>query len=152
LASIHSVRRWAARAVTVSVAVGAITATAVSLTAAQAAPAAGKKATVVKVVNRKSFKDMLARKSNGLSLYILPKGSCTGSCLSIWPPLLMPKGTTTPEGTKCLGTVKFDGRLQVTYRKKRLYTFASDHGSSVNGNGVAGFKVAKVSTGSCPKT
>ncbi len=33
---------------------------------------------------------------------------------------------------------------QVTYRGKRLYTFVDDSGSQVNGNGVAGFVVAKV--------
>jgi len=36
------------------------------------------------------------------------------------------------------------GRLQVTYHKMRLYTFINDSGTSVTGNGVAGFKVAKV--------
>jgi predicted lipoprotein with Yx(FWY)xxD motif len=150
LASIRFSHRLAARATVVAVAVGALTATAVSLTAAEAAPAA-KKATVVKVVTRGSFGKMLAKKSNGRSLYILPKGSCTGSCLTAWPPLEMPKGTTVPEGTKCLGTAKFGTHLQVTYRKKKLYTFEGDSGSSVNGNGVSGFKVAKVSTSSCPK-
>jgi len=39
--------------------------------------------------------------------------------------------------------------LQVTYHKQRLYTFTGDSGHSVNGNGVAGFKVAKV-TAMCP--
>jgi predicted lipoprotein with Yx(FWY)xxD motif len=151
LARINSrARRWAARTAAVTIVVGSLTATAVSLTAAQAAPAAGKRATVVKVVNRKPFGNMLAKKSNGRSLYILPKGSCTGACLTIWPPLTMPKGTTIPEGTKCLGTVKFKTGLQVTYRKHRLYTFQSDSGSSVRGNNIAGFKVAKVSTSSCP--
>jgi hypothetical protein len=58
----------------------------------------------------------------------------------------MPKGKTMPKGVRCLGTAKF-GRhhqLQVTYHGKRLYTFTGDSGHSVNGNGVAGFKVAKV--------
>jgi hypothetical protein len=73
-----------------------------------------------------------------------------GTCLSSWPPLLMPKGTTTPGGAKCLTTVKFGTtRLQVEYMKQRLYTFTGDTGTSVNGNGLAGFKVAKVSA-TCP--
>ncbi len=141
---------WAARAAAVIVAIGGLTATAVSLSAAQAAPVAGKKATVVKVVDRKPFGKMLA-KTNGRSLYILPKGTCKGSCLTAWPPLVMPKGTSVPEGTKCLGTASFGHSLQVTYRHARLYTFSGDSGTSVNGNGVAGFRVAKVSTSACPK-
>jgi predicted lipoprotein with Yx(FWY)xxD motif len=120
------------------------------LTAAQAAPAASKSATVVKVVTRHPFGKMLA-KTNGRSLYILPKGSCGKVCLSAWPPLMMPKGKTMPKGTHCLGTVKFGHGLQVTYRHRKLYLFAGDSGSSVNGNGLSGFKVAKISTMACPK-
>lgn len=79
------------------------------------------------------------------ALYYEKSGSCTGECLSIWPPLLMPKGKTMPKGASCLATAKYGrGRLQVTYRHHRLYTFADDSGSSVTGNGVAGFAVAKV--------
>jgi hypothetical protein len=37
----------------------------------------------------------------------------------------------------------------VTYHGQRLYTFTGDTGHSVNGNGVAGFVVAKVTT-ACP--
>jgi hypothetical protein len=32
----------------------------------------------------------------------------------------------------------------VTYRGRRLYTFVSDTGGSITGNGVAGFKVARL--------
>jgi predicted lipoprotein with Yx(FWY)xxD motif len=78
------------------------------------------------------------------ALYYEKSGSCTGECLSIWPPLLMPKGKTMPKGATCLATAKSGRRLQVTYRHHRLYTFADDSGSSVTGNGVAGFAVAKV--------
>jgi predicted lipoprotein with Yx(FWY)xxD motif len=82
----------------------------------------------------------------GAALYYRPHGSCTGQCLTFWPRLVMPAGKTVPKGASCLGTVRFGShhRLQVTYRKHRLYTFASDTGTSVTGDGVAGFKVAKV--------
>ena len=82
----------------------------------------------------------------GRALYYMPHGSCTGQCLAIWPRLVMPAGKTRPLGANCLGTSAFGThhRLQVTYRGRRLYTFASDSGSSVTGNGVGGFKVAKV--------
>lgn len=123
-----------------------------ALPIAQAAPASpgATSATVVKTVTRAPIGKMLAAASNGHSLYVLSTGTCTGSCLQAWPPLLMPKGATVPKGASCLATAKSSGgRLQVTYHKKRLYFFASDTATSVMGNGVAGFFAAKV-TGKCP--
>lgn len=145
-----SSRRWAARVAATAVVLGSVAGMTAGLTAAQAAPSATKSATVVKVVSRMPFGKMLA-KTNGRSLYILPKGSCGSACLAAWPPLFMPKGKTKALGTKCLGTVKFQGKLQVTYRGKKLYTFEGDTGSSVTGNGLSGFKVAKISASACPK-
>jgi predicted lipoprotein with Yx(FWY)xxD motif len=82
---------------------------------------------------------------HGAALYYLPSGSCTGQCLAVWPRLVMPAGKTKPKGATCLGTSAFGHhRLQVTYRRHSLYTFTGDSGGSVNGNGVSGFKVAKV--------
>jgi predicted lipoprotein with Yx(FWY)xxD motif len=78
------------------------------------------------------------------ALYYLKSGSCTGECLSVWPPLLMPKGKTVPKGASCLATAKFGHRLQVTYNRHRLYTFVDDSGTSVTGNGLEGFAVAKI--------
>jgi predicted lipoprotein with Yx(FWY)xxD motif len=82
----------------------------------------------------------------GRALYVLPSGSCTAGCLQVWPRLVMPRGKTIPAGSSCLGTKAFGPhhRLQVTYHGKRLYLFDSDSGTSVNGNGVGGFAVAKV--------
>lgn len=128
--------------------------------AASAAPAtagtanSATTAIVVKVATRGTFGKILTNTA-GHSLYIHPSGPCNSSvpaCFpSAWPPLLMPKGTTTPAGAKCLTTAKFSTttRLQVEYMKQRLYTFTSDTATSVNGNGVNGFLVAKVSA-TCP--
>jgi predicted lipoprotein with Yx(FWY)xxD motif len=106
----------------------------------------GKTEAVVKVAERAGFGKILATEK-GASLYTTAS-SCTGVCLSIWPPLLMAKGKTTPTGVAGLATVKVtigsSHDLQVTYKGKRLSTFISDRGTSVNGNGVGGFKVAKV--------
>jgi len=116
-------------------------------TAASATP--DTKTKVVTVANRSPVGDMLIT-LKGLSLYTNPSG-CTGGCLKVWPALLMPKGTTMPKGAKCLATVAAAkaGRLQVTYDSQPLYTFTGDSGSSVNGNGVAGFEAA-ATTPSCP--
>jgi predicted lipoprotein with Yx(FWY)xxD motif len=122
-------------------------ATVAGATTAPAAPAhpASKSAVVVKERTRPHFGKILVT-VRGAALYYLPHGSCTGQCLQIWPRLVMPAGKTRPKGASCLGTKAFgrNHRLQVTYRGHRLYTFADDMGTSVTGNGVAGFKVAKV--------
>lgn len=113
-----------------------------------AAPAGANAAVVVQVVNRSPVGNMLAT-TGGASLYIHPKGQCTGGCLSIWPALLMPAGKTKPKGAECLTTVDTPGGLQVRYHKQALYTFTGDSGTSVNGNGVGGFKAARI-TKACP--
>jgi predicted lipoprotein with Yx(FWY)xxD motif len=106
----------------------------------------GAKQRVVEVVTRAPYGRMLAT-VKGLSLYTTSSG-CTGGCLSAWPPLLMDKGNTIPTGVKGLGTValtfKGSSRLQVTFHGNALYRFVGDSGTSVNGNGVSGFTVAKV--------
>ena len=119
--------------------------------AVSAQAATGTTQRVVEVVTRAPFGKMLAT-LKGRSLYTTTS-PCTGSCLVAWPPLLMASGKTTPTGVTGLGTVAltFHGvpRLQVTYHGSALYKFVSDSGTSVNGNGVGGFKVAKVSA-ACP--
>ncbi len=141
-------QRLVARAGVAAVALTGVALVAPGVEAAQAA-GGGKGATVVEGVNRSPVGNMLATTS-GASLYTNP-GGCTGSCLSVWPPLLMPAGKTKPHGADCLSTVSTSGGLQVTYKNKPLYTFVDDSGSSVNGNHVAGFVAAKIKEG-CPAT
>jgi hypothetical protein len=43
-----------------------------------------------------------------------------------------------------------NGRSQVTYNQMPLYTFASDSGTSVNGQGVGGFFVVHPTSTSSP--
>jgi predicted lipoprotein with Yx(FWY)xxD motif len=125
---------------------GIVPAAAASVAPTGHVAAAAKSAVVVKISkSRGGFKDVLTTTAGaGRTLYTA--ASCSGGCLSAWPPLYMPKGATVPKGPKGLaglGTVKMGKRLQVTYKKHRLYTFTGDSGSSVNGNGVAGFSVIK---------
>lgn len=145
-------RRWVMRATTAIVVAGSLAAVATEVSAAQAAPAATHKLKVVKVVTRHRFGKMLAT-VKGRSLYYIPSNKCNKGCLAFWPPLLMPKKSKArPTGVTCLSTLKFaKTRRQVTYRGHRLYTFTGDSGSSVHGNHQAGFLVAKVRTGACPK-
>jgi predicted lipoprotein with Yx(FWY)xxD motif len=77
------------------------------------------------------------------------KPTCTGSCASVWPPLLLPAGDTTPHGgagVTGLGKVKLsNGTFQVTYMKEPLYTFVEDSGHSTSGNHDGPFEVVPVS-------
>lgn len=118
---------------------------------AQVAPAARvvasktPKPTVVETM-RAPFGEILTNKK-GMTLYVLTAGNtCTKGCLKIWPPLLLPKGMTTPTGASGLGTTAFGAKRQVTYNADALYTFKGDSGTSANGNGTAGFVVAQVSS------
>jgi predicted lipoprotein with Yx(FWY)xxD motif len=67
----------------------------------------------------------------GRTLYSLSvekhgKFICTGSCLALWHPLVVSAGTK-PTGPAPLGTVKRpDGRTQVTYKGRPLYSFKGD--------------------------
>jgi predicted lipoprotein with Yx(FWY)xxD motif len=144
--------RWVMRAATAVLVAGSLAAVAADVSAAQAVPTATPKLKVVKVVTRHRFGKMLAT-TRGLSLYYIPSNRCNKACLAIWPPLLMPKKSRAiPTGVTCLSTLRFgrSGR-QVAYRGHRLYTFVSDHGTSVLGNHVQGFLVAKLRTGGCPR-
>ena len=111
--------------------------------------ATSRRVTMVHPANRMGFGKILTAARHGVAgraLYVLPSGACTGSCLLVWPRLVLPRGKTIPTGASCLGTKPFGAhrRLQVTYHGKRLFLFDSDSGTSVNGDGVAGFAVAKV--------
>ena len=139
---------WTARAVAAVVLVGGATVATAGIAAAQTGPGhTTTNALVVKEAFRMGFGKVLVVHGSGRALYTNPAG-CSSACQSVWPPLVMPAGTTTPTGAPCLGTARLGTQLQVTYHKLRLYTFVNDTGHSVTGNGVAGFHVAKV-TAAC---
>lgn len=145
-------RHWIARAAAALAVAGGLMAMAANLPAASAGQPAVHKRQVVKVVTRHPFGKMLSAKHDGLSLYYLPSGTCRGECLTVWPPLVLPKGSAAkPTGARCLSTAAFAHLRQVTYRGHRLYKFEDDSGTSVNGNGLSGFKVVKISKAACPK-
>jgi predicted lipoprotein with Yx(FWY)xxD motif len=77
---------------------------------------------------------MVLVNSRGHTLYLFAKdkngtSACSGSCARFWPPLLSSGQPTAGSGVKrsLLGkTRRSDGRLQVTYNRHPLYTFALD--------------------------
>jgi predicted lipoprotein with Yx(FWY)xxD motif len=96
---------------------------------------------VVKLEESTSGGSLLAN-LKGRTLYSLSvekngKFICTGGCLEIWHPLVLAKGVK-PTGPVKLGTVKRpDGRIQVTYRGRPLYSFGEDTKSGeTNGEGI----------------
>jgi predicted lipoprotein with Yx(FWY)xxD motif len=119
---------------------------AAALVAALAAQSAAAKSTskqlVVRTANNPTLHEKVLVNRKGLTLYSLSvetrgKFICKDQlCLSLWTPLVVPKGAT-PTGALHLGTVKRpDGRIQVTYRGRPVYTFTQDRKpGDVKGNG-----------------
>jgi len=100
--------------------------------ASRPAHAAGSAATTVNL--GKSSLGRLLVTSRGRTLYLFEKdrngrSSCTGTCAAYWPPLLTTAKPHAGSGVRAglLGTTRRpDGKLQVTYRRHPLYTFALD--------------------------
>ena len=63
--------------------------------------------------------------------------ACNGSCAQNWPPLVAPSGTIpSPYGS----IVRQDGRTQLTYKTRPLYTFTGDgQPGATNGDGLDAF-------------
>jgi len=62
---------------------------------------------------------------------------CTGSCLNSWRPLLV-AANAKPTGPVKLGTIERpEGKTQVTYKGRPLYTFVGDSkAGDANGEGI----------------
>ena len=97
---------------------------------------------VVKTAANHTLDKTVLVNSRGMTLYTLSAEThgrficSTNVCLSLWKPLVVAHGAT-PAGAKLLATVKRpDGRTQVTYRGRPLYTFNEDKKpGDVKGNG-----------------
>lgn len=111
---------------------------------------------VVKESKNATLEATVLTNNKGKTLYSLSvekngKFICTGGCLSLWKPLVVAKGVK-PKGPVKLGTVKRpDGRTQVTYKGRPLYSFNADKPGEANGEGlkdVGTWHAAKVSKAS----
>jgi predicted lipoprotein with Yx(FWY)xxD motif len=97
---------------------------------------------VVKVVRNPTVGKRILVNRSGMTLYSLSaerrgRFICTTSfCLSLWKPLVIPRGVK-PTGVKGLATVKRpDGKRQVAFRGAPLYRFVQDmKPGDVKGNG-----------------
>jgi predicted lipoprotein with Yx(FWY)xxD motif len=77
------------------------------------------------------------------------KVRCTGNCAKVWPPLLagsraaVPKRVTGIRGA--FGVIRRpDGRLQVTYNRLPLYTYAHERPNQVLCDNVNGWFVVRL--------
>ena len=85
--------------------------------------------------------------AGGHTLYLLTANGadvkCTGGCLTIWQPLLLPAGTTTPRGSGVTGQVAVVSQgsaKQITVSGHPLYTYTADAGArQTSGQGVQSF-------------
>src|SRR5438876_4391645 len=86
--------------------------------------------------------------ARGYTLYMFAKdrndkSACSGSCAKFWPPYLQRGKPTAGPGVKAslLGTTRrSNGRMQLTYNKHPLYSFALDkRAGQTNGEGNVAF-------------
>jgi len=110
---------------------------------------------VVQVATNATYGNILTTNS-GRALYTLDTdhnglSTCTGSCLSVWPALTVPAGTTPTGGSGVTGTVgaslQSNGTFQVTYNGSPVSTFIGDTAADeVTGQNVNGFSVVNVAS------
>jgi len=120
----------------VSAASPAASASAASPAASAGGPAAGGPVVMTATVGTQGT--LVVASSNGMTVYTFTKdvansgtSACTGGCLTKWPALTVPAGST-PAGasdvTGKLGTITRadDGSAQVTYNGLPLYFYSGD--------------------------
>lgn len=141
------------RSLAIAVSVAALGAVALPATAAMSAPA--KVAAPVVVLKDATFGRILARRDHQALYYwqVEKKAGgkirCTAQCAKLWPPLIVKSRSAVPKriagATGSFGTVRRpDGRLQATYRKLALYTYAHEGPNQVLCNDVDGWFVVRV--------
>lgn len=115
-------------------------------TSTAATSASGSATAVVATANNGKFGAILVD-SSGKTLYTLTSGgkavACSGACLSVWPPLLLPSGMTSATGASGvtgLGVTAAGGGQQVTHDGLPLYRFSADPAAGdANGDGINSF-------------
>jgi predicted lipoprotein with Yx(FWY)xxD motif len=97
---------------------------------------------------------------NGRTLYYFTTDTssattCTGQCAVVWPPLVVPSGTTPTLPSGVSGNVSTvsrpDGTTQITYQGHRLYYYQGDTAPGMDkGQGVDGTWFVLSTSGSTP--
>jgi len=123
---------------------------------ATSAPAGGTGAVTIGATSSGNLGTFLAG-PDGRTLYThagdsVNTSTCSGGCLTAWPPLTVATGqqpTAGPGVTGVLATfARPDGSMWVTYNGLPLYYWQGDaKAGDVTGQGINGFSVAQVSGG-----
>jgi predicted lipoprotein with Yx(FWY)xxD motif len=126
---------------------------ALALALATGASASGSSKVVAKAAQSESLGATVLTRANGHTLYSLSVEThgrfvCTGGCLGTWKPLVVRPGVK-PKGPVKLGTIRRpDGKTQVTFKGRPLYSFDGDvKPGETNGEGfkdVGTWHTAKV--------
>jgi len=110
------------------------------------APSAGGGSTIM-ATTVGSKGTLIVAGSNGMTVYAFAKdvaasgtSACTDACITTWPALTVPAGTTPTAGAGATGTIGTitrtdSGALQVTYNGLPLYFFSGDKAAG-DSNGV----------------
>jgi predicted lipoprotein with Yx(FWY)xxD motif len=130
-----------------------LTAVALMFALAAGASASGSSRLVAKEMKSDDLGATVLTRTNGHTLYSLSVEThgrfvCTADCLGTWKPLVLPHGVK-PKGPVKLGTIRRpDGKTQVTFKGRPLYSFNGDTGpGEANGEGfkdVGTWHAAKV--------
>ncbi len=143
----------------VATAVGVLSLTATTGVVALSAPAqAAVRREVVVTLWKSPHDGRVLVTTRGFALYTYGRdtkdhSNCAGSCLAVWPPLLVAKGVVPlGRGVAGIGVMtRANGQRQVTFHGLPLYLFKSDtRRDEVTGQNVADFHVAHVGTVSAP--
>jgi predicted lipoprotein with Yx(FWY)xxD motif len=117
-----------------------------STTASTSSTSAGSATPVVKTATSATLGKIVVDAS-GKTVYTLTNNgqpvACTGQCLTIWPAVLLPSGTTKAtggDGVTGLGATAAAGGTQVTVDGKPVYTFSVDTSAGdTKGDGLNSF-------------
>ena len=134
-----------------------LAALALALALVTGASANGGSKVVAKETQVESLGARVLARTSGHTLYSLSVEThgrfvCTGGCLGAWKPLVVPQGVK-PKGPVKLGTSRRpDGKTQVTFKGRPLYSFDGDSkAGEANGEGfkdVGTWHAAKVAAAS----
>ena len=145
-------------ATVVIVAAGLVVAGCTSGGAASSVPSAAANAGAVTIGSTTSGSlGTFLTSTGGKTLYIHAGDSantstCTGGCLTAWPPVTVPAGQSATAGSGVTGQLatfaRSDGSLWVTYNGLPLYYWQGDaKAGDATGQGVNGFTVALAAGG-----
>ena len=113
--------------------------------AASGAPAAGGPVIMTATVGTKGT--LVVASANGMTVYTFTKdvansgtSACTGGCLTKWPAVTVPAGSTAAGASSVTGKIGTitrtdDGTLQVTYNGLPLYFYSGDKAAG-DANGI----------------